>query len=176
MEKNNKPKKVVAKKKVAAKSTVVESVLPKVNIKEFVISNIKKVKPMYIILGCIAIMICLYFYFSSPNSIKQENNRLKKEIKEIQNQKDKNKDTINILVLNYSKLQDSIKLKEDLLKQIDQRISVIEKNTASSVGNLNKIKDGLNSINNDINNLNKNPEKKIGSELINSLESKIKVN
>lgn len=135
-------------------------------------SILRKVKPIYILLGCILIMCVIYFFFSGP-SARSENKRLKKEVELIQKERDTLKKNIEVLRISYDKMEDSAKIKKQEIDNISQRILAIEQNVLNSSNELYSIKSGLNDINIQISNVTKKPIKRVGDSLLNSLRIKL---
>lgn len=73
----------------------------------------------------------------------------------------------------YIKLDGIIKTKDQELSLIIDRINQIERNIAYSYNQLNQIKNGVKDINSQVGDLKKNPVKRQGNELINSLKTKV---
>ena len=141
--------------------------------KTAVVSLLKSIKPIYLFLGCIVLAVIIYFLLSKPDDYKQENKRLKNEINQIQKERDRISDSIKTLKYEYAKLEDSSKVKEKLLLEINQRITLIEQKVSTSFEELSKIKNGVNGLNAQIKSATENPVQRVGDDLIKSLKNKI---
>jgi hypothetical protein len=141
--------------------------------KSVVVSLLKGIKPIYLLLGCVVLSVIVYFWFSKPDTYKQENKRLKNEIIQIQKQRDKIADSIKTLKYEYTKLEDSANIKLQLLDEINQRMVLIEQRVSTSFDELSKIKNGVNGLNAQIKSATEKPIKRVGDDLINSLKNKI---
>lgn len=137
------------------------------------VSLLKSIKPIYLILGCIVLSVVVYFWLSKPDAYKQENKKLKKEIIQIQKERDKISDSLKTLKYDYSILEDSANVKLQLLDEINQRMILLEQRVSTSFDQLSKIQSGVNVINTQIKNTTENPSKRTGDDLIKSLKNKI---
>lgn len=170
-------------KKVEDKTTQVISTLEanatkKINttladVKDSIFSLLKRIPKLYLLLGCLLIAIIAYFYFFSGDSTKKENNALKSQIAQIQKERDRVKDSLNDLSIKYKKISDSINIKETFLSEINRRLDLIDEKTNNSVNQLNQLRGGVSSINDQIKKNIQKPDKKTGDELLNSLKTKI---
>ena len=131
------------------------------------------IKNILIAVLSIALIVCFIFWYFSPNSTAKENKMLKNEVDHIQSERNKLSDSIQLINKTYQIEVDSLLINKSYIKSINDRLYNIESNINFNMSHLKDIKDGLNKINTQINYVEKNPTKKNGSELLNSLTQKI---
>jgi len=137
----------------------------------FLKRTFKTTNTFYIILGITAaILIVLYIWFYDP-SVRNERNRLKKENKELQKQRNLIADSLRELESDFIELRSQDSIKTARLAEIDADIEFIKQNVKNSSNNINQIKSRLNTTNTKIVNNEGNPVKRDGDKLINSLKS-----
>ena len=139
-------------------------------------SRLRSINPWYIVGACIFGMGLIYFLLSDPSSIKNENKKLKNEIKALTKERDIVRDSINTLSIDFKAIKKSDSLKTAELSEINKNVADLDKKISSSTSQLNKVKGGLDNINSQIRKVSKSPEKKVGDKLLNSLKSKLNQN
>lgn len=126
----------------------------------------KNNKTPIIIVGVIAIALSYWIFSGSSGS---ENRKLRKEIKQIQKERDLIQDSLSNLRNDFQKAEDSLKIYYGNLSNIDKRLQSIESNINKSTSTLNETKKNVSDIRNDIKNKEKKPSNRVGDSLLKSL-------
>lgn len=128
--------------------------------------------PITIILVFV-VLVLVYIIFFGGNKYKDENVLLRKEVRLIQKQRDSIVDQRKIDVYKQDSIESVIELRETNILEINKRLSRIESDLILNNNELEVALSKIESYRGLIKDLDKDPKKRIGDDLINSLKIKL---
>lgn len=124
-----------------------------------------------VLLGVSIVFFGMWFFRGSD---KDKVRDMENQIKLIQNQRDSLKNVNNILAIDFLKIQKEINDRDSLIKMIEIKLSDAEKRLNSANSKLSDTEKRLKRSKKMVEELEKNPIKRDGDDLINSLKEKLK--
>jgi hypothetical protein len=106
--------------------------------------------------------------------LKEENERLKKEFNNIQSERDSLKAAREIMKTRFDSIQVIINIEEEKIAELTKALLLSKKNLSNAVSDLNKEKEKIEETDKKIQEINNNPIKREGDQLLKSLNKKLK--
>lgn len=111
---------------------------------------------------------------SFDKELKEENERLKKEFSNIQVERDSLKAAREIMKTRFDSIQVIINIEEEKIAELTKALLLSKKNLSNAVSDLNKEKEKIHETDKKIQEINSNPIKREGDQLLKSLNKKLK--
>ncbi|CAG7580277.1 MAG: putative outer capsid protein [uncultured marine phage] len=128
---------------------------------------------MILILLALTLVFGFKWYFSGDAGSKERIEQLEKENEQLSDERADNIKLINILEIEVTNLEKVIETKEEIIDSLDVMVGIQDQKIAESKRELYKMRKEIEEKKEKIEELKKNPFKRTGNDLLNSLKNKV---